>query len=332
MKSLLLLLSCLFVGSVLALPHAAISGGGCVLLDTKIYCYGGAIDGRLDKKISTIMSLDVASSFSVINARSNWVEVKPASDIVSGPNAHFSMVAVPSRDSFIVYGGWSDQYKSPLPYQTMIFNVLTQLWSTIDSANQSQTAHSAMVAGNDDKIYLWGGVSDVDTGAANITYPADMRILDLKAAKWSFVPYLNGSTGRSEHSTALSSDGKTVYFFGGSISYEYVNASYGYRQDGAGMSNILTFDTTTSLWGSVNTSSTVIPTRRRYHTSERIPGTNTILLYGGADGHMMHVSDYCYTLDLDTLQWKHINLPDNGAGPLYMHSSAFTSSLQKAIH
>ncbi|KAI9320137.1 hypothetical protein BX666DRAFT_1919599, partial [Dichotomocladium elegans] len=328
MKSLLLLLSYLFVGSVLAVPHAAISGGGCVLLDTKIYCYGGTLEGGKTNGLgsSAIMSLDIASNFSVSTARSNWTEVEPVGGLSSDTNAHFSMVAVPYRDSFVVSGGMGGLFSNAPAHQTVMFNVLTRLWSTIDTVNQTEIYDSAMVIGNDAKIYLWGGVSDELVGAENTSYPNDMRILDLQSMIWTLIPYPDKSTGRLQHSAALSSDGKTIYFFGGSFNYQFVNASFGYTLSGVDMSNIVTFDTTASQWGSVNTTSSVTPTRRRFHTSERIPGTNTVLIYGGGDGNNTAVSDYCYTLDLDTLQWERIELADGGAGPRYSHSMVFANN------
>ncbi|KAI9320141.1 hypothetical protein BX666DRAFT_1919620 [Dichotomocladium elegans] len=327
MKASRLLLSSALVGVTVALSHPKISGGGCVLLDTKIYCYGGLLGtGEAGSTSSTIMSLDVASSFSVSNASSNWVEVMPTGNLVSVPNAAFSMVAIPSKDCFVVTGGVGYNTGTPLPFQTMSFNVLTNLWTSIYSDKRHQTYLSAMVAGNDDKLYLWGGLSDRLTGATNQSYPSDMRILDFTMKTWSYVPYLDGSIGRVAHSAALSNDGKTIYFLGGMFNSEFVNASYGYRRGAVEMSYLLTFDTTNSSWGSVNTSSSVVPSQRIYHTSERIPGTNKILLYGGADGYVVHVSDYCYTLDLDTLQWERIKISAGDFGPRYSHSMVFVNN------
>ncbi|KAI9316678.1 hypothetical protein BX666DRAFT_2041339, partial [Dichotomocladium elegans] len=223
-------------------------------------------------------------SFSISTAGSNWNEVKPTGNIASEQNFLFSMVAVPSKHCFVVNGGLGYNNRTPLPYQTMAFNVSTSSWINIESGNQLQTRLAAMVIGNGDKIYIWGGNSDIYTGAANESYPSDMRILDFTVGTWTFIPYLNGTYNRNEHTATLSRDGRMIYYLGGLTATQYIdtNNTLQYARNIIDMSNIITFDTTNSSWGSVTTSSIALPTQRRRHTAERIPGTNTLLLYGGA--------------------------------------------------
>ncbi|KAI9316679.1 hypothetical protein BX666DRAFT_1877965 [Dichotomocladium elegans] len=263
--------------------------------------------------MSTILKLDLSSSFSTSTAGSNWNEVKPTGNIAGVPNFLFSMVAVPSRHCFVVNGGLGYNNRTPLPYQTMAFNVSTSSWINIESGNQLQTRQAAMVIGNGDKIYLWGGNSPIPQKFSHIEAKWDALDIFLQVGTWTFIPYLNGTYNRIEHTATLSRDGRMIYYLGGLTATQYIdtNNTLQYALNGIDMSNIITFDTTNSSWGSVTTSSIAPPTQRRLHTAERIPGTNTLLLYGGAQMKSL---------------WSQIAVPDGGAGPRYGHSIVFVDN------
>ncbi|KAI9492487.1 hypothetical protein BDB00DRAFT_929708 [Zychaea mexicana] len=249
----------------------------------------------------------------------SWVPIKTSSgQLDPGPNLLFGMTALPQENTIVIDGGSGLDGANPTVHDTVAFDVDSMTWRLV--------GHS-IVADSQNRVYVATGYSDVDTGSNVTVFPRQMSVLDFPTGAWTtntaslpddFLP-------RSAATGVLGNDG-IIYYIGGFVTISRTSDAGPVTSILANMTDILTYDTSTSLWIEKQTNlSQLTPSPRYQHTSTLNPKTGEIIVYGGFNGSMFGHDDYFYVLDIETMSWKTetLNRSANasGAGPIYGHQA-----------
>ncbi|KAF7725251.1 hypothetical protein EC973_000339 [Apophysomyces ossiformis] len=304
-----------------------------------IFCYGGLNGPReILFKAETYYgfhTLDVSRNVTRNQLMSNWTDLED--DLFpqylrshAEQNADFAMVNVPDN-AFVVNGGIGygvavmytrDKGWKPKPMTEPLTNNTVkydgQSWSALPSGPFDQYfGQSGNYVESKQSIYYWGGWSVVQNISADVTF----RILNYTTLQWSssaFSPLPGNSVVRFRHTATMAGDHK-IYFIGGTSGYG--------ANDSISMQDILIYDTIADKWNLTKSQGPVTPSQRSMHTTNWIPGTSTLVVYGGAatlpgPNNYTTVPDHCYTYDTVGNQWTQQNPKgQSGPGELYGHSS-----------
>ncbi|KAI9244184.1 hypothetical protein BDA99DRAFT_311242 [Phascolomyces articulosus] len=308
----------------------------CVILQSTIYCYGGA--PRVPTEAISIVShttglfytLDLSQEKSVSDLETSWVEYTGQN---VGPNNYFAMVAIPGENSFIIDGGrgGGGQTGPFIKNSTVIFNATGDgQFSTIRDGNHSVVdSHCGVYDPASNQAFFYGGRKSYEYSGllGSEGFPDTMPIFDVFRSTWS----LSRSTLRKltqetrvNHKGVLGNDGNTIYYIGGIYpSAENPDGSVEYQY--ASMTQILTYNIQESTWG-LETTSGLVPSSRIDHSLTLKPSTGEIVVYGGSPmGSGIPVPDYFYILDPGNMVWSNrsINASDDaqGAGARFGHAA-----------
>ncbi|KAL0088080.1 hypothetical protein F4703DRAFT_1915228 [Phycomyces blakesleeanus] len=316
------LLLLLFNSKVDAVIPAARSMQGCVLIKKEIYCYGGfgaALNAPYATSYTDHFALDVSNNFTVSASLTNWREI-PATPGFALESV-YSLRANPiiPQNSYVVNGCGKD-YNNTLVNSTIVFNVNTQQWSSVTDGLSGNTSDASSVSLNNGTIKMWGGVS-----LANISSPVRYWYKNFSwGQSWINIPSAAPSFiyPRSGHVSTLSPDGSTIYYIGGIKYFKQTTTTNIYDQKNAPMSEILSFNTSTSTWSVSATLGDLTPSVRHSFTLNFVPNTNSIFMYGGESyaAQTTIVNDYSWVIDLSTITWTQKTLP-NSPGCLKGHSA-----------
>ncbi|RCH94795.1 hypothetical protein CU097_013392 [Rhizopus azygosporus] len=152
---------------------------------------------------------------------------------------------------------------------------------------------------------------------------ANLTVFNTTSKTWSyFIPQNNvPSAIPIFHTATLDPRSGIIYYLGGEIigttEPSISQISWGY-----------TFNTANGDWNTRNY--TVLngnfPSGRVYHTSTMAPNSQHIILFGGADSTNRVVSDYLFTLDLQTNTWVQVRLNSALSLPRFGHSAVLVNN------
>ncbi|ORY93749.1 hypothetical protein BCR43DRAFT_495261 [Syncephalastrum racemosum] len=309
---------------------AARYGAQCALLDNKIYCYGGGqpVVNKADpQSMEDFQYLDVSQNFSVSQSSAAWTSLSTNGSVDPEPNFLFNMIAIPDSNSLFMNGGLGYNNGTGLLHQAKAYNIDQNSWSIVSTpAGMLQTRQSTMILGQNNKVYIWGGRSDHDTGfSGGQDYLNEMRILTFALGNatqntlnmaWKILNTLPSNIyPRIDCAATLSGDGTKIFYTGGLAAQPSATNRSSYTLTAVDMSNILTYDTTNGNWETLQTSGPT-PAKRVVHTATLKANTTKIVIYGGCDTNTrIPVKDTydCYTLDTDSLTYTGISLPGSNA-------------------
>ncbi|KAG0167882.1 hypothetical protein DFQ30_005553 [Apophysomyces sp. BC1015] len=282
-------------------------------------------------------SLDISQDFEVSSTYSAWNNLAPRNFVLE-PNCLFPIVPLRRLTGYLIYGGLASNNTHPLNNITTVYHADTDTWTTVETHTyQVRGAFASLDA--TDRIWIWGGVSEMATGYPNgIGYWDGFTILDpsfmwqgVDTSRMNSVPQ---GVRRIGSTSTLSTDNNIIYYIGGYNAF--LNSSINqtatginpYTLNAARMSDILAFNTVNVTWALITAGGSQIPSPREYHTSVRVPDSDTLLMYGGAapgdpNNPTATADDYFYTLNMSTFIWTQVtNLgPSAGAGPRFGHSA-----------
>ncbi|KAI9491422.1 hypothetical protein BDB00DRAFT_832904 [Zychaea mexicana] len=305
---------------------------GCVSLDFWIYCYGGShvtfsATNTFDSS-GDFYALDVAESFTVSSSNSAWVEVQVNGTVRPENNTMFGMVALPQQDAIVLTGGAGSVYSNQsISNPTIAYNIESNEWQTLSSNAGLQSYAAGTAADASGRIYVFGGISDEATGELEMTDTRNMRIFNYESNQWSIVGLPDQFHSYAWHEGVMGNDGRTIYYMGGEIQGYFTlnNGSQVYGASDNTFDEIMTYNTETSSWATLNATGERIPTTRMWHTAALKPNSDDIVLYGGrTTGDLNVTADFCYVLNTVSMAWRQIDLSSSaGAGPRFGHSVAF---------
>ncbi|KAG2233960.1 hypothetical protein INT48_009773 [Thamnidium elegans] len=299
--------------------------------NTRIYCYSGGY-AKVVNGEATVLSdhyyLDVSRDFIVSNSYSSWTRVLNPPDFVTEPTTAYVSVKL-SDTSVLINGGTGvNNNKDYSKNQTTIYHADQNRWETVQSISSfPQTYYGSGALTKNNAIVFYGGSSIIGdilptfNGTATLSMTANNYHWSLQA---SSVPPGNHRYG---HTATTDQSGQLIYYFGGrTIARD--SATGVYSRPYTKFLEFLIFHTDSSIWESKIASSTVVPSGRMSHTTNLIPNSDKLVIYGGAGpdsiGNRFPVKDYMFTYDTKTNVMQPISVPESsvGAGPKFGHSAS----------
>ncbi|KAI7893663.1 uncharacterized protein EV154DRAFT_600713 [Mucor mucedo] len=339
-----------YTSSQAVVPKYAAS---CGYLAKKIYCLGGLSTIDVLTTEATMNVLDIANYNGSTSKEltSQWeMIVTDTTTVTLESRRNTQTMQYPDGKSMLISGGFSSTDVA-LKDQTLIFNGETRSWNRSENyveypygSRQIYYAASVYVPGygvgffggtealgnNNHTIpYVYKGVTIPDMGFPGASFQfigySNLTFLDINRPEqpWSSFPnQKNLPDGFTSYQQPIF-DPKTniILFFGGA----YLNTTT-FDEKFYDLQNVMTFDMQNSQWGQQLLQGTP-PTPRSGHSVTLLnPSQRHVLLYGGQGaGTTAAVSDYCFTLDLDTFQWtKHDLQAEPGVLLLRTEHSALT--------
>ncbi|KAG2175112.1 hypothetical protein INT44_007590 [Umbelopsis vinacea] len=290
----------------------------CTAVGKSIYCYGGIFTTPAQNSPqSDTWSIDVSTDFALNSA--SWTNVTHNGDFATTPCGFEAMVPLKDGVSFLVNGGMSIPFNQSEVNQTTIFNTVTKTWTAVNSSGIVQARQHTASIDASGRVWLWGGLSDYQTGYTNETYWGAFTTLDPGTGLWTGT---SGSAGNAEarvgHTMTMTSSG-VIYIIGGLVATRLPTLdSTGRSQwslSAASMSDVPQYNTNNGEWNLV-TASGYIPPSRNLHTATLAADGTTVIVFGGSVavqvGTTMFVMfGYDYTLGslsdihaLDTVNWR----------------------------
>ncbi|KAI8137232.1 hypothetical protein BJV82DRAFT_675023 [Fennellomyces sp. T-0311] len=278
--------------------------------------------------------LTLTEDVSIDDMQQRW---EPIQRDYPGPLILFAMTAVPENNSILIDGGvvlQGDTYVPP-KLTTTLYDLDTEDWATdiYIAGHPAVSLHTATL-GPRSTVFVWGGTHrplNYETEGLSLSYPPEMARFDLISRTWNNVsspPFLQSN--RMRHAASLGKDGTTIYYIGGVIPTGPANVNgTSWNSNPAPMNQIILFNTNNLQWDSRNTTGDT-PTTRSGHTLNLNPITGELIMFGGYDPYgtadQWTRSDYCYTLNTDTMAWQAANIAaGDGASHtiqgIYYHSS-----------
>ncbi|KAI8328809.1 hypothetical protein EDC96DRAFT_530140 [Choanephora cucurbitarum] len=349
------ILSCLlYVTIVLTIETLAIEvqprrAADCAYLSSKIYCYGGYVKGSSDDDGLIMLDINKNDGKPFGNLINQWENVTPVSNrIVFGRRAFAQTVALPDGKSMMVQGGYN--YKSTsIEDQNIVYNAETNAWSIQPNYYEAQNGGNRQIyygtgvyVDSINSIAFYGGyqqhvqngtdyVKPDGTKISGLTFNNSdgyinsfagfyyLTLYDLYKNTWS-VPAQTGTptSYRISQTATYVPLSKKIYYFGG----QYYNTTDS-RLYTAYMDYVITYDTVSSSWKYVYSTSNRSPSQRTMHSTTLLPDGYNVLLYGGTFDGTVALMDYCYTFNIQTAEWTFHNLvaPAGTSAPRSHHSA-----------
>ncbi|CAO3610563.1 unnamed protein product [Cunninghamella blakesleeana] len=288
---------------------------GCVLIQSKIYCYGGLTKYIVDDygpnylgPINDHITLDLNTlgNLSQFNqSKIQWNSVSNTYNGVALTNMGNSATVRLTDNTYLLYGGAASTYgfDPNLTYPFLHYNPQSDTWNSLPlQPNNTYSTRTQLVNLGDDTIWVWGG--GLNSTGYNYTY--DYGIFDYKTSSWPNM-YINTGAIRMDHTVTLSSNG-VIYIMGGY--YKENSTAPFYLSE---FSLIPTYDTKTLLWKNL-IGTGQIPSNRGHHSTVPSPDGNSFYIYGGAQmitTGLQVSDDVFYIYDCYSNSFKSVDLSKN---------------------
>ncbi|KAI8090131.1 uncharacterized protein B0P05DRAFT_529504 [Gilbertella persicaria] len=355
MKSMYQLV-CLILAFVISVQSIEIQprrAADCALLLNKIYCYGGYVKGSGDDDSLVVLDISKNNGQPYQNLISQWSSVTTVpTSIVFERRAFPQAVPLPDGKSLLIQGGYNYR-NSTIKDQTIVYNAETNTWSILPDYDDARNGGSRQIYYGTgvyidylNSIGFYGGYQQHVQMGSDFVAPSGAKIpnltfnntdgysnsyagfyyftlFDLTKKTWSTPSQYNLPSYHyiSQSATYVPSN-KKVYYIGGS----YYNTTDGSVYN-IYLSYAITFDTISGKWEYAYMTGPVVPQERKMHTTTLLPDGETILMYGGTNDDTSALMDYCYTLNLKSMQWTYHNLvaPLGVSGPRSHHAAVMVN-------
>src|SRR6266542_1009328 len=216
-------------------------GHSSVLVENKIYFFGGTIDVE-GGSTNEVFYLDVSQQFNIA--------FPPFNDVTANEGIPFnsSFGTVSSRDknneeTIFLFGGYT--YNDSITSLVYTLNLKSGKWDNPVIAEKAPEKRAAIQGVIDDfgNIYIFGG-GDL-SGEGNFpNLLNDMIILNTNDLKWSYGPDFNAPSKRGYYTATLLSNGMIVYIGGQEQTEDNL-----FRE--VDMNQINTYDTNSASWSAM---------------------------------------------------------------------------------
>ncbi|CAO3600055.1 unnamed protein product [Absidia cylindrospora] len=276
---------------------------GCVLLQQKIYCYGGgqyvAGGTNYNRVFKDHFFLDLSKDFMVSDGQSAWEMLPTPTDFALEPNYSYGYTILTPASYLITSGSGYNDGKTALKNKTTIYHADKDQWESLPTvANQSYVSsleQPLILTNVEHYIYLVG------------FYPETIL--------------------RSDHASAMDDSG-IIYYVGGRLGILQKASTYSWLSN-VPLTTITTYNTATQTWGSMSVTGN-IPTVRNGHSFTYVPKSNQFILFGGKQGSGETpgtFDDICYTFDPKARNWTSQDVAQIGSGTRFGHSAVLSMDL-----
>ncbi|RCI03309.1 hypothetical protein CU098_011802 [Rhizopus stolonifer] len=344
----------LFVASLSCIKAISIpqrSEAQCALIQNSIYCYGGLLGNGsvIDTTLYSMPLVDLPNNKSMINLAKTWNIVNATNvDFILEPRRRTHSVSY-NNSTLLITGGYTYN-NTALVNQTVAYHADTNTWENLGYYTDSQgrvkqiynSAIVSLFSAGKTSVLLYGGNTEHPTyndSAIILTDSTKQTVMhqgytsatlyDYMTKQWTQqTSQTNVPSGISYSAQTATLDPKTglVYYLGGF----YSQSSDGYSAENKmDYKSANVFNTNSGAWSNVKLSGTS-PSTRMFPTATLLPNSNDILLFGGTlTGHTGAFTDFCYTLNLDTLTWTLHNINTAGLSsspPRFAHSAVLVNT------
>ncbi|CAO3608234.1 unnamed protein product [Cunninghamella blakesleeana] len=296
--------------------------GGCVLVSSSVYCYGGVSSTSNPTYLNDHYVLNLNQNYNDLNSLSNGWQA-----LTAAPEGNSEFVIVPSSSkSYFVNGGTGSADGKPLLYQSLSFDTTLNKWYQLPFKNATDSLGQArgsfgVINSKNSQVYIWGGYWDSSIGSSNSSYSNSFLVMNPTTGTWNpTIPSLYGtSTWTSRIGHALINDGYTISVIGGQEAKGILNGVI--QWTATSMNSIPQYSTTLGTWTNKATTGTA-PSPRSYLTATSADNYNyKYIIYGGMDPTTNKpVTDTMYTLETYSGEWKSVT-SNGGPGPRWGHSA-----------
>ncbi|KAG1303594.1 hypothetical protein G6F64_009943 [Rhizopus arrhizus] len=282
-----------------------------------------------------LYSLDINQYYgkesNALNSKWNVITSSNSFDVETRRTPEFAVLA--DGKSFLLVGGLnigSTGSNGIFANQTILYNAVQNTWEKLPDYSEPNRAERQIFFGSatnlpsdtHDTIGFYGGFEDrpnmsipmISESGLTVNSSGDgssvrgfdsLTVFNITSKTWSIrSPQTNIPTNFfvNSHTATLNPRTGKMYILGGSY-YTATSVIYPIRFS---FSETYVFDTVIGSWSLVKlnaASNSRIPSDRVYHSATMMPNSQDILVYGGTNDGRIAVTDYCYTLNLDTNTW-----------------------------
>ncbi|CAG8715859.1 7469_t:CDS:2, partial [Cetraspora pellucida] len=285
-----------------------------ILVNSKLYFIGGELQNGAGVS-NELFFLDLSVPF--VTSSPQWTDLSPAP--VSNSWCSASLGGSNNNTIFLIGGLMFDSNNKISNSLVYTFNTIDQTWSSPKISGHSPQRRkeiTSIVNPDDEKIYIFGGLSDATTGSSESKYFNNFIILDTVHLTWTTNNSSSTSTKRAGHTLTICN--KILVLIGGKEIYSDGTVKL------ADMNKIWTYDMNSGIW-SLNIATGDNIDSRIFHTAV-LDHHKRIIIYGGMNDNSSdpRVSPDLAILDITTTPFKWIIPkipPDNAAPPLAAHTA-----------
>ncbi|ORZ09310.1 hypothetical protein BCR42DRAFT_424164 [Absidia repens] len=299
---------------------------GCVLLQQKIYCYGGgqyvAGGTNYNRVLNDHFSLDLSKDFMVSDGQNAWDMLPTPTDFTLEPNYSYGYTILTPTSYLITSGSGYNDDKTLLKNKTTVYHADKDQWESLPTpANQS--IGTTVNIDKHGTLYLFGGILTYTNTLPNPNFIT----LDILNEQWSMYNLDPDTILRSDHASAMDDSG-IIYYVGGRLGIPQKASTYSWFSN-VPLTTIITYDTTTQTWGNISVTGN-IPTVRNGHSFTYVPKSNQFILFGGKQGSGEapgSFDDICYTFDPKARNWTSQDVAQIDSGSRFGHSAVLYMDL-----
>ncbi|KAG1043422.1 hypothetical protein G6F43_011655 [Rhizopus delemar] len=311
----------------------------CGYVNEKIYCYGGDLSNEFNTLIGDngLYSLDINQYYgkdsNTLNSKWNVITSSNSFEVETRRTPEFAVLA--DGKSFLLVGGLNlgntGNSNRVFANQTILYNAVQNTWEKLPDYSEPNRPERQIYFGSatnlpsdtHDTIGFYGGFEDrpnssipmIAFNGATVNSSGDgttsvrgfdsLTVFNVTSKTWSLrSPQTNIPANFlvNSHTATLNPRTGKIYILGGSY-YTATSVIYPIRFP---FSDTYVFDTVIGSWSLVKlnaASNSRVPSDRVYHSATMMPNSQDILVYGGTNDGRIAVTDYCYTLNLDTNTW-----------------------------
>ncbi|CAI2185887.1 4695_t:CDS:2 [Funneliformis geosporum] len=294
------------------------SGHGTVLLNNKLYVFGGKVgesSSSLDvlDNSNELLILDMKIPFSVSNP--SWTTYNV------GPRVAYHTISIggPQNELLVLYGGiYFDRDVDPLYYYNT--SDPSPVWIKANlSLGLQRMQHTVVTRLSDSMNYFFGGIPNVlSPSEPAILTLQELINLDTRKNIWNVLKLdQNTPSGRYQHTATIFSDGK-MYLTGGAIN----NPNNITNETLVDMNQIYVYDTMKSRWD-YQVAIGNMPLPRREHAAV---GTHDgrLIIHGGVSQDYNTIYDDIAILDVTKLPYTWTVIEAKGIKPQARYSHTAT--------
>ncbi|CAG8592174.1 7692_t:CDS:2 [Acaulospora morrowiae] len=289
------------------------------LIGNKIYFFGGLHLTEVDAyAYNYVYYLDVSGNFDTSSPP--WTDLTSTAAIPYGSSwATASVGGVDNTQVFLFGGATRDPVTNTDTFlgMTYMFDSKSSSWKkpTLSGTEPSRRREMHAVHDNNGKIYLFGGATNNLTGSPTPIWFNDMVIIDTIAMSYSTGSIANVPFPRIDYSVEILPNGLILYIGGR-------EATTNTTSEVVALSNITTYDTKSSVWGSVVASGGSTLESRYQHSSVLSPD-GLIICYGGTNANNVAVTPQLIVLNTTSspFSWSAPTVSGKYPPTLVLHSA-----------
>ncbi|CAG8751106.1 13525_t:CDS:1, partial [Funneliformis mosseae] len=182
----------------------------------KIHYFGGEQlpQSNISAALDEVLYLDLSTSFNIKSPA--WINITPKSQIPFANTFSTAVSHLNDNDVFIIYlmgGIMVDAKTDEDKFSSFIhaFNTDSNEWASLTTKGEPERRYElSSVIDKSNKIRIFGGVTNQDTGSPTTKWFTDQYVLDIETMIWTSSVGSNVPTNRYDYSTTILPNGQII--------------------------------------------------------------------------------------------------------------------------